>query len=94
MGKVTRKIDIGSANPRLQCGECGRWMRLHGKRLEVVDGKPKEIAFQRFYGGCEATGNDHPCESDVCSTCCPEKCRVRLNSLPKDNSGSLAESAD
>jgi hypothetical protein len=70
-------LDRGSANPRLQCFECGRWMRLHGKRLEVVNGKPTEVAVQRFYGGCEVTEGDHPCGSDVCSRCCPDKCRAR-----------------
>lgn len=74
-------LDKGSANPRLQCGECGRWMRLHGKRLEAVDGKVKEVAMQRFYGGCEATNGDHPCGGDVCSRCCPTKCRERLSEV-------------
>jgi hypothetical protein len=64
-------MDKGSANPRLQCGECGRWMRLHGKDKA---GK----AFQRFYGGCGATDGDHPCGKDVCSDCCPVKCQIRL----------------
>lgn len=94
MGRVTRQLDIGSDNPRLQCGECGRWMRLHGKRLQAVDGEIKEVAVQRFYGGCEATQGDHPCGGDVCSKCCPDKCRQRLASLPADPGGSLAESAD
>lgn len=89
-----RILDPKSSNPRMQCGECGRWMRLHGKRLEAVDGVVKEVAVQRFYGGCSATNGDHPRGGDVCSTCCPEKCRARLNSLPKDMGGSLAESAD
>lgn len=69
---ASRALDIGSQNPRLQCGECGRWMRLHGKDKEG-------LAIQRFYGGCEATQGDHPCESDVCSKCCPTKCHERLN---------------
>lgn len=69
-------LDKGSQNPRLQCGECGRWMRLHGKRLEAVNGKMKEVEFQRFHGACE-DGNDHPCGKDVCAVCCPTKCRER-----------------
>lgn len=87
-------LDRESANPRMQCFECGRWMRLHGKRVEVVDGKPKEVAVQRFYGGCEVTNGDHPCGGDVCSRCCPTKCQERLASLPRNLGGSLAESAD
>lgn len=87
-------LDRGSQNPRLQCSECGRWMRLHGKRLDIIKGKVTEVAVQRFYGGCTATGGDHPGGGDVCSRCCPDKCRERLASLPKDWCGSLAESAD
>lgn len=70
-------LDIGSDNPRIQCGECGRWMRLHGKRMEAVGGKLKEVSFQRFHGSCEVTQGDHPCGQDVCAVCCPEKCRKR-----------------
>lgn len=87
-------LDQGSENPRLQCSECGRWMRLHGKRLEAVNGRVTEVAVQRFYGGCSVTGGDHPGGGDVCSRCCPDKCRERLASFPKDLSGDLAESAD
>lgn len=76
---ASRALDIGSQNPRLQCGECGRWMRLHGMRMELVAGEMKQVSFQRFYGGCEATYGDHPCSSDVCTSCCPTKCRERLN---------------
>lgn len=71
-------LDIGSHNPRMQCAACCRWMRLHGKRLEVVDGKITEVAVQRFYGGCSATNGDHPFDGDVCSTCCPKKCLEKL----------------
>lgn len=71
-------LDKGSSNPRLQCGECGRWMRLHGKRLEAIGGKIVEVTVQRFYGGCEVTKGDHPCGKDVCYKCCPTKCRERL----------------
>lgn len=88
---MARQLDIGQTNPRLQCAACGRWMRLHGKRLEVVDGKITEVAVQRFYGGCSVTKDDHPFDGDVCSKCCPDKCRERL---PADLGGSLAESAD
>lgn len=62
-------LDKGSDNPRIQCGECGRWMRLHG----IKNG----IAVQRFYGGCDVTEGDHPCGSEVCTDCCPDKCRAR-----------------
>lgn len=77
-------LDHGSANPRLQCFECGRWMRLHGKRLEAVNDQITEVAVQRFYGSCEVTKGDHPCGNDVCSRCCPEKCRQRLAQSPQD----------
>jgi len=63
-------LDKGSANPRLQCGECGQWKRLHG-----IEGGE---AIQRFYGGCSVTNGDHPCGKDVCSECCPTKCERRL----------------
>jgi hypothetical protein len=53
-------------------------MRLHGRRLEAVDGKPIEVEVQRFYGGCSVAGGDHPFEGDVCSTCCPTKCLEKL----------------
>lgn len=66
------ELDKGSQNPRLQCGECGRWMRLHG--IKDADGK----AIQRFYGSCNATLGDHPCGKEVCSDCCPTKCLQRL----------------
>lgn len=75
---MAKQLDICSDNPRLQCAACGRWMRLHGKRFEAVGGKIKEVAVQRFYGGCEATNGDHPFEGDVCSKCCPTKCLEKL----------------
>jgi hypothetical protein len=68
---TARVLDIGSQNPRIQCGECGQWKRLHG----VVNGK----AIDRFYGSCEVTMGDHPCGGDVCTNCCPDKCRQRLS---------------
>lgn len=74
---MTRALDIGSQNPRLQCFECGRWMRLHGKRLEAVAGVMTEVFVQRFYGSCDVTGGDHPCGADVCHVCCPTKCEQR-----------------
>lgn len=75
---MTKQLDIGSSNPRLQCVACGRWMRLHGKRMEAIDGKVTEVAVQRFYGGCSVSGGDHPFDGDVCSTCCPTKCLEKL----------------
>ena len=62
--------DKGSDNPRIQCGECGQWKRLHGMK----DGKE----FSRFHGCCDVTRADHPCGSEVCSECCPVKCSDRL----------------
>lgn len=91
-----KQIDQGSANPRMQCSVCGRWMRLHGKRLEVVDGAVKEVAVQRFLGSCTySNGGDHLAgdHQDVCHGCCERECK-RLASFPKDMGGSLAESAD
>jgi hypothetical protein len=46
-------------------------MRLHGTDK---DGK----AIQRFYGGCGVTEGDHPSGGDVCSGCCPTKCKERI----------------
>lgn len=70
-------IDQGSSNPRMQCSACGRWMRLHGRRLEVVDGKLIEVAVQRFYGSCNYTGGDHLAgdRTDVCAKCCNSECK-------------------
>lgn len=76
-GGMTRVLDRGSDNPRIQCGECGRWMRLHGRHLKAVDGKIQEVAAQRFYGSCEVTSGDHPCGNEVCYICCPTKCALR-----------------
>lgn len=64
-------LDKGSQNPRMQCGECGQWKRLHGVELGV--------RVQRFFGACEVTGGDHPCGKDVCTDCCPDKCRTRTD---------------
>ena len=74
-----KQIDQGSPNPRMQCSVCGRWMRLHGKRLEVVDGKPTEVAVQRFFGGCNHNrGGDHLAgdHADVCDRCCQIECKA------------------
>jgi hypothetical protein len=71
---IARK-DIGSQNPRIQCSVCGRWMRLHGKRPEIVNGETVEVAFQRFYGGCSYNNGDHLAGSgDVCDACCHREC--------------------
>jgi hypothetical protein len=68
---MTKQLDIGSHNPRMQCAACGRWMRLNGR-----DSQGKAI--QRFYGGCSVNGGDHPFDGDVCSDCCPTKCLEKL----------------
>jgi hypothetical protein len=65
----------------MQCAACGRWMRLHGKRLEVVDGEITEVAVQRFYGGCDYNnGGDHLAatkdNSDVCNRRCQIECKA------------------
>lgn len=78
---MVKQLDIGANNPRMQCAACGRWMRLHGKRLEVVDGQITEIAVQRFYGGCDHNhGGDHlaakPDNPDVCDRCCQVECKA------------------
>ncbi len=73
-----KQVDIGSSNPRMQCSVCGRWMRLHGRRLELVDGQPTSVTFQRFYGGCTHNkGNDHLAgdRADVCAVCCGVECK-------------------
>ena len=59
--------DQRSRNPRMQCGACGRWSRLHLK-----DGR------QFSYGGCGVTGADHNAagaSQDVCEPCCQAKCK-------------------
>jgi hypothetical protein len=78
--EMAKQMDIGAANPRLQCAACGRWMRLHGKRLELVDGAVTEVAVQRFYGGCTYNnGGDHLAgkidNNDVCDACCRVECK-------------------
>lgn len=72
-----KQIDAGSANPRMQCSVCGRWMRLHGKRLEVVNGNVTEVAVQRFYGSCSHSGGGEHLAGDnidVCAACCEREC--------------------
>lgn len=68
---MTKQLDVGHSNPRLQCAACGRWKRLHG-RDKAGNG------VQRFYGGCNVTGGDHPFDGDVCSDCCPTKCANKI----------------
>lgn len=88
------QIDRGSQNPRMQCSVCGRWMRLHGKRLEVIDGVVTEVAFQRFYGGCSYHNGDHLASSgDVCDACCHCECMKIAASRPAGES-SIFLSAD
>lgn len=70
-GGKQKVVDRGSQNPRMQCNECGKWMRLHGTK----DGE----RIQRFAGSCEATGGDHPAGGDVCVDCCPKRCREHLS---------------
>lgn len=90
--------DIGHTNPRLQCSVCSRWMRLHGKRLEVVGAKVTEVAFQRFYGGCDYSGGDHLAgdRTDVCDVCCHAECK-RLagcdcqNPYPRSGAAGISE---
>jgi hypothetical protein len=69
--------DIGSQNPRLQCSVCHRWMRLHGKRFQVVNGEVREVAVQRFFGGCTFSRGDHLAGDhvDVCDVCCQTECK-------------------
>ena len=90
-----KQIDQGSANPRMQCSVCGRWMRLHGKRLEVVDGKVTEVAFQRFYGGCSYGKGDHLAGNggDVCDVCCHREC-MKLAAAKPAGPASIFLSAD
>jgi hypothetical protein len=63
-------MDRGSQNPRMQCLECGRWMRLFATR--------KGERVQLFAGACSVTEGDHPIGMPVCIDCCPTKCRERL----------------
>lgn len=73
-----KQIDKGSQNPRMQCSVCGRWMRLHGRRLEAVGGKVTEVAVQRFFGSCgHNNGGPHLAgdKEDVCHRCCDIECK-------------------
>ena len=90
-----KQIDQGSANPRMQCSVCGRWMRLHGKRLEVVNGKVTEVTFQRFYGGCSYNNGDHLAgnHTDVCEVCCHQEC-MKLAAAKPAAPNSIFHSAD
>ena len=90
-----KQIDHGSANPRMQCSACGRWMRLHGKRLEAVKGNVVEVAFQRFYGGCAYNNGDHLAGNggDVCNVCCHREC-MKLAAVKLAGPASIFHSAD
>ena len=88
-------MDEGSTNPRMQCSVCGRWMRLRGKRLEVIDGVVTEVAVQRFFGGCAYNKGDHLAgtDGDVCESCCHRECMKIAASKPAGPS-SIFLSAD
>ena len=77
---ATHRDDRGAENPRMQCVCCARWMRLHGKRLQIVEGEVKEVAVQRFYGSCNYTRGDHAAgkngDNDVCDACCQVQCKA------------------
>lgn len=92
---MNKQLDKGSANPRMQCSVCGRWMRLHGKRLGVVNGEIVEIAFQRFYGGCSYNNGDHLAGDggDVCDVCCHREC-MKLKTAKPAGKSSIFPSAD
>jgi uncharacterized protein YcgI (DUF1989 family) len=62
--------DKASNNPRLQCSVCGKWKRLYRH------GKDEHGTHQTFYGGCQATENDHLAGDgmDVCHECCKTEC--------------------
>lgn len=92
---MVRQLDLGSQNPRMQCSVCGRWMRLHGKRLVVVGGKPTEVAFRRFYGSCSYSRGDHLAgtNNDVCDACCHRECMKIAASKPA-GPNSIFHSAD
>jgi|HubBroStandDraft_2_1064218.scaffolds.fasta_scaffold425763_2 hypothetical protein len=90
-----KQIDQGSANPRMQCSVCGRWMRLHGKRLEVINGEITEVAVQRFYGGCSYNKGDHLAGDggSVCDSCCHREC-MKLRAEKPAGEASIFLSAD
>jgi hypothetical protein len=60
---MTKQIDLGSHNPRMQCRVCGKWMRLSGRDNEGH-------YYQRFFP-CYGTQDDQIIEheGDVCITC-------------------------
>lgn len=74
---VTRKdVDRGSANPRIQCSVCGKWMRLYGQVPNRYNGGKIERT-QIFYGGCSYSNGDHLAgdKQDVCDNCCHIECK-------------------
>lgn len=94
-GPDMKQIDKGSQNPRMQCSVCGRWMRLHGKRHEVIGGVVTEVAFQRFYGGCSYNNGDHLAGTgnDVCDSCCHTEC-MKIKASRSAGTASIFLSAD
>lgn len=91
-----KQIDKGSANPRMQCSVCGRWMRLHGKRLVAVNGTVTEVAVQRFFGSCSYNkGGDHLAgdKIDVCYGCCQTEC-MKIKATKPAGEASIFLSAD
>ena len=60
---MTKQIDQGSQNPRMQCGVCGKWMRLAGRDNEGH-------RFQRSFAGYQTTdGQSIEHNGDVCVAC-------------------------
>lgn len=92
---MIKQIDLGSANPRMQCSVCGRWMRLYGKKLELINGKITETTVQRFYGGCSYNKGDHLAGDriNVCEDCCHREC-MKLAAAKPAGEFSIFLSAD
>lgn len=61
----------------MQCTECGRWMRLHGRDANGAQ-------TTRFFGGCDHNnGGDHLAGRvtfdkyhEVCDGCCQTACKA------------------
>ena len=73
---ASHPADRRSANPRIQCVVCAKWMRLYQK-----ENRPPWDSNQLFFGGCTyAPGHGEHlarkgADDDVCVDCCENACQ-------------------